>query len=97
MVMPRQFLGLTSTKQRIECPAQGQNAVPPVSLKLATLRPPVYHSTTEPMCSIKMSHPMTKITQWHVLPVTHTCVDPESFARGGPTCCDFSGGPDQSC
>ena len=31
------FLGLTNTKQRLKCLAQGHNTVTPVSLKLATL------------------------------------------------------------
>ena len=40
-VMSRHFtesLGWTSTKQRIKCLAQGHNTMPPLSLKLVTLR-----------------------------------------------------------
>ena len=45
------FLGLTSTKQRIKCLAQGHNAVSLVRLKPATPRSRVKHSTTEPPAS----------------------------------------------
>ena len=43
------FLGLTSTKQRIECLAQGHNAVLPVKLETTPPRSQVMHSTTEPL------------------------------------------------
>ena len=46
------FLGLTSTKQRTKCLAQGHNAVPPVSLQSATSRSRVKHSTIEPPRSL---------------------------------------------
>ena len=45
------FLGLTGTKQRLMCLAQGSNAVMPVRLKPATPQSRVKHSTTEPLCS----------------------------------------------
>ena len=45
------FLGLTSTKQRIKCLAQGHNAVPPVRLEPAAPQSRIKHSTTEPPCS----------------------------------------------
>ena len=48
----RVFLGLTSTKQRIKCLAQGYNAVAPVRLKPTTPLSRVKHSTTEPPRSI---------------------------------------------
>ena len=41
------FLGLTSTKQRIKCLAEGHNTVPSVSIEPATLQFQVKHSTTE--------------------------------------------------
>ena len=41
------FLGLTSTKQRIKCLAQGHSALPRVMLEPASLRSKVKHSTTE--------------------------------------------------
>ena len=43
----RVFLGRTSSKQK----TQGHNTVSPMRLKPATPRPPVKHSTTEPLCS----------------------------------------------
>ena len=45
------FLGLTSTKQRVKCLAQGHDNEPLVSLKLGTLRSQVLLSTTEPLHS----------------------------------------------
>ena len=45
------FLGWTSTKQRIECLADGHNTVTPVSLEIATLQSHDWCST-EPLCSI---------------------------------------------
>ena len=44
----RVFPGLTSTKQRIECLAQGHNTVTPVRLEPTIPRSRVEHSTTEP-------------------------------------------------
>ena len=46
------FLGLTSTKQRIKCLAQGHDTVQPARLQPATPRSRVKHSTTEPLHSI---------------------------------------------
>ena len=45
------FTVKTSTKQRIKCVAEGHNTLSLVSLDLATLRPEVYHSTTESLRS----------------------------------------------
>ena len=42
------FLGLTSTKQRIKCLAQGHNPVSPMRLEPTTPPSPVKNSTTEP-------------------------------------------------
>ena len=39
--------GLTSTKQRVKCLAQGHNAVPPVRLETTTPRSQVKHSIIE--------------------------------------------------
>ena len=49
----RAFLGLTSTKQKINCIAQGHNAVPSVRLKPAPHKSRVKHSTTEPPRSFR--------------------------------------------
>ena len=45
------FLGWTSTKQRIKSLTKGHNAMPLVSLKPATLRSRVQHSTTKSLRS----------------------------------------------
>ena len=55
----RNFLGLTSTKQRIKCLAQEHNPVALVRLEPATPRFRVNHSIAEPMHSsktISLSH-----------------------------------------
>ena len=50
------FRGLTSTKQRIKCLAQGHNTVPLERLKPATPQSQVKHSTTEPLQSSFMNY-----------------------------------------
>ena len=45
----------SSTKQRIECLAQGHSAVPRVRLEPATPQSQVKPSTTEPPCSLLLS------------------------------------------
>ena len=52
-VMLGLFLGLTNTKQRLKCLAQGHNTVPLVSLEAGTPRSQVKHSITEPWLSTK--------------------------------------------
>ena len=45
-VMSGRFLGWTSTKQRINCLAQGRNKLPPVRLEPATSSQSLYHWAT---------------------------------------------------
>ena len=64
-MLGRIFLGLTSTKQRKKCLAQGHNAVPPLSLKPTTPQSQVKHSTTEPPRSSVCVHNLIMLSHSH--------------------------------
>ena len=69
----RVFLGWNSTKLGLMCLAQGHNAVTPARLEPTTPRSRGKHSTTEPLCSLKID---TKLNQTHSPIPVHTAPGP---------------------